>query len=284
MIVILLSSQLQDIILNNLPIQVVYFSPTEIFRNFNLATDNFVKYVLPFDYSTGYSYLIIGSGLISMLIFKLIKNFSLVYMGIWLVGSYKHWVNKKQESTIIYYFASIALLILLVFITTRLFISTRYTVFLLLLIGLIFSQYLDYFLTYLSRKKYKLWLAALSFFIAIQFLDSIISTGAKKFPIQKSSEWLIKNIKPGDKIACNEKRFTYYSKQNCRLKKKRFYKNYDQSDIIYLKENNFAYLLLWLNHKNTIILDKLELDTNLILLKRFKNKRDDVALVFKIKD
>ncbi|MCU7937905.1 MAG: hypothetical protein KZQ64_04420 [gamma proteobacterium symbiont of Bathyaustriella thionipta] len=283
-IIFLLSSQLQELILNNLPPQIVYLSPKEIFGNFNLAADNFVKHVLPYDYSAGYSHLIIGSGLLSMLIFKLIKNFSLIYLGIWLMGSYKNWINKKQESTIIYYFAAIALLILLVFITTRLFVSTRYTVFLLLLIGLIFSQYLDYFLSYLSQQKYKLWLAALSIFIALQFLDSIISTGAKKFPIQHSSEWLIQNSKPDDKIACNEGRFTFYTKHNCKIKKKRFRKNYNQSDIQYLKNNHYRYLLLWVKHKNTTMLNSLEQDNNLILLKQFKNKRDDVALVFKIKN
>jgi len=284
MITILLSSQLQDLILNNLPPQIVYLSPKEVFGHFNLAAENFVKHVLPFSYSEGYSHLIIGSGLLSMLIFKLLKNFSLVYAGIWFIGSYKHWINKKPESNIIYYFASIALLILLVFITARLFVSTRYTVFLLLLIGLIFSQYLDYFLSYLSQQRYKLWLAALSIFIAIQFLDSIISTGAKKFPIQQSGEWLTQQLKPGDKIACNEKRFNYYSKQNCKLENNRFYNDYNQSDIQYLKDNNFAYLLLWVKHKNTAMLNTLELDKNFILLKEFKNKRDDVALVFKIKD
>ena len=283
-IIILLSSQLQEIILNNLPHQIVYFSPNEIFGNFNLAADNFVKHVLPFDYSEGYSHLIIGTGLLSMLIFKLIKNFSLVYLGIWLTGSYKHWINNKQESNIIYYFASIALLILLVFITSRLFVSTRYTVFLLLLIGLIFSQYLDYLICYLNQPKHRIWLIALSIFIAIQFLDSIISTGAKKFPIQYSGEWLAQQIKPGDKIACNEGRFTYYSRQNCMLQNKRFYDNYNQSDIQYLKDNNFTYLLLWIKHKNTAMLKTLKDDNNLILLKSFKNKKDDVGLVFKIKD
>ncbi|MCN4144484.1 MAG: hypothetical protein LC437_05295 [Thiohalomonas sp.] len=283
-IIILLSSQLQDLILNNLPSQIVYLSAKEIFGNFNLAADNFVKHVLPFDYSAGYSHLIIASGLLSMLIFKLMKNFTLVYMGIWLSGSYKQWINKKQESNIIYYFASISLLILLVFITTRLFVSTRYTVFLLLLIGLVFTQYLDYVLSYLTQHKHKFLLIALGMFITVQFLDSIISTGAKKFPMQHSSEWLIENIKAGDKIACNEKRFDYYSKQNCKLENNRFYNNYNQSDIQYLKDNNFTYLLLWVKHKNTTMLNTLELDNNLILLKKFKNKRDDLALVFKIKD
>ena len=283
-IIFLLSSQLQDLILNNLPPQIVYFSPNEIFGHFNLAADNFVKYVLPFHYSEGYSHLIIGSGLLSMLIFKLINNLSLVYSGIWLTGSYRHWINKKQESTIIYFFASIALLILLVFITTRLFVSTRYTVFLLLLIGLIFSQYLDYLISYLSQHKHRIWLIALSIFISIQFLDSIIATGAKKFPIQYSGEWLAQQIKPGEKIACNEARFNYYSKQDCELDKKRFHDHYDQSDIQYIKDNKFTYLLLWIKHKNTNMLKTLKDDNNLILLKTFKNKKNDVGLVFKIKD
>ncbi|MCU7836088.1 MAG: hypothetical protein KZQ83_12670 [gamma proteobacterium symbiont of Taylorina sp.] len=283
-IVILFSRQLQYIIFNNLPSQIVYFSANEIFGNFNLAADNFVKYVLPFKYSEAYSHLIIGSGLLTMLIFKLINNFNLVYFGIWLTGSYKGWVNIKKESHVIYYFSSIALLILLIFITSRLFVSTRYTVLLLLLIGLVFVQYLDYAMSRLSQQKKKIWLLTLSLFIAIQFLDSIIKIGTKKFPMQQSGEWLTQYIKPDDRIACNEKRLSYYTKQKCKLEKKRFYESYDQFDIEYLKDNNFSYLLLWVKHKNTIMLSALEHDDNLILLKSFKNKKNDVALVFKIKD
>lgn len=283
-ITILLSSQLQSIILNNLPPQIVYFSPAEIFGAFNEAADNLEKYVLPFKYSEEYSYLIIGSGLLTMLLFKLISSFNVIYLGIWLTGTYKHWVDTKTESRIIYYFASIALLILIVFITYRLFVSTRYTVFLLLLIGLIFTQYLDYFIAYLHQNKHRNWLIALSIFIAIQFLDSIISTGAKKFPMQYSGEWLVQHIQPGEKIACNESRFTYYSKQNCLLGKERFYSDYNDADIQFLKQNHYSYLLLWVKHKNTALLAKLENDKNLTLLKQFHNKKDDVAMVFKIKD
>jgi hypothetical protein len=284
LITVLLSVQLQALILNNLPEQIVYFSPAEIFGNFNNAADNFVKYVLPFDYSENYSYLMIGSGLLAMLLFKLINNFNIVYLGIWLTGSYKHWITLKPESRVIYFFAAIAFLILIVFITSRLFVSTRYTVFLLLLIGLIFTQYLDYFISYLYQYKHKFWLIALSIFIAIQFLDSVISTGAKKFPMQYSGEWLAQHIKPGEKIACNEIRFTYYSNQRCFLREERFYSDYNEADINFLKNKQFSYLLLWVKHKNTALLEKLKAEKNLIFLKQFKNKKDDVALVYKIRN
>lgn len=280
----LASSQLQALIINNLPFQIIYLSPKDILGNFNLAADNFSKYVLPFDYSEGYSHFIIGSGLLSMLMFKLISNFNLVYFGIWLTGSYQRWIHKKAESNIIYYFASIALLVLLVFITTRLFVSTRYTVFLLLLIGLVFIQYLDYILYYLKQHKKKFLLIALGIFIAAQYLDSIITTGAKKFPIQQGGVWLAEQVKADDKIACNEKRFDYYTGQQCLLENERFYDNYEQTDINYLRDNNIAYLILWLKHKNTTMLKQLKHDDDLILLKTYKNKDGDMSLIFRVKE
>ena len=124
----------------------------------------------------------------------------------------------------------------------------------------------------------------LGIFIAIQFLDSIISTGAKKFPIQYSSEWLITQLQSGDKIACNEGRFRYYAQQQCVLPEQRFYSNYSEADVQFLKQNHFNYLLLWVKHKNTAMLNKLQQDNSLELLKSFKNKKDDMALVFRIKN
>ncbi len=280
--VVLSSTQLQELILNNLPPQIVYLSPSDIFGHFDLAADNFIKYVLPFDYSADYTHFMLASGLIAMLVYKLINNLTVVYFGIWLTGIYKGWINNKKELQIIYYFAFLALLILLIFILSRLFVSTRYTVFLLLLIGLIFTQHLDYLLSYLSRQPRKIWLTVLLTFISFQFLDSVITTGAKKTPIKQSSEWLVQQIKPEDKIACNEKRFAYYSKHKCLLSKKYLYKNYKRSDVKRLKKNNFRYLLLWVNHKNKKMLNALEEDNNLKLLKSFKNKKGDAGLVFQI--
>jgi len=282
-LVILVSSQLQELILNNLPAQATYLSPKDILGNFNLAADNFAQYVLPFDYSARYSHFIIASGILSMLILKLITNLSPVYFGIWLTGAYKHWIKNTKEAKIIYYFSSLSLLILLVFITSRLFVSSRYTVFLLLLIGLIFSQYLDYFIYYLSRNKHKKWLIALSLFISIQFLDGMITTTAKKTPMQQAGLWLSQHIKPGEAVFCNESRLSYYSKQPCYSKKTRFYKSYQPSDIQYLQKNNISYLLLWVKHKNKTMIEKLKNDNNLQLIKEFNNKRYDKSLILKVK-
>ncbi len=281
--VIASSNQIRDAIFSNLPAQVDYFSPEKIFYNFNVAVENFIQYVLPFDYSARYSYLILASGLLSMLLFKLVNNLTLIYSGIWLTGSYKRWINLKQESYIIYYFAFIAFLILGVFITSKLFISSRYTVLLLLLIGLIISQYLDYLIAYLNEQKKVVGLSLLSIFIAFQFLDGVISTGAKKTPIKQSAEWVIGVIKPGDRVACNEMRYAHYTQQKCFLADNRFYKSYSSSDIQFLKNNNYTYLLLWVKHKNSKMLKLLEQDDNLVPLKRFENRKKDVGLVYKIK-
>lgn len=279
----LFSVQVKTIIFNNLPPHATFFFAEAIISNFNQAASNLTKYVLPYHYSEEYSPLILASGLASMLIFNLIEGFNLIYTGILVSGIYKHWIKNKHEITIIYYFCIIALLILTVLVAAKMFISTRYTVFLLLLTGLVFVQYLDYLLYYLRRNNHKKWLIALSIFIAIQFLDSIISTGAKKLPIEQSSKWLIHHIKPGEKIACNGSRFNYYTQQNCLLSNNRFLENYTQSDIQFLKRNNYSYILLWVSHKNTIMLESLKNDKHLLLLNSFKNKKNGMGLVYKIK-
>jgi len=282
LISLLLSSQLQAILINNLPPQIDYFSAEKVFYNFNLAADNFVKHVLPFDYSANYSHLIIASGLVTMLLVKLISNFTIVYSGIWLTGSYHKWINNKAESQVVYYFASIALLILLVFITSRLFVSSRYTVFLLLLIGLVFTQYLDYLIAFLARQQKKIWLVLLGIFITIQFLDSIISLGAKKTPIKLAGEYTRSLVKPGEKIACNEKRFVFYSNFSCQFQPA--LKNKYQSDTTNtLLKQDYRYVLMWVKHKNDEMLQTLQNEGRLHLLKEFSNRKNDKAMLFELR-
>ncbi len=280
---LLFSGQSQNALLNNLPVMFEYFSPEMVFQNFNAAADNFVKHVLPFDYSARYSHLILASGLLSMLLFKLLNNLTFVYTGIWLTGSYKGWIRLKPESRIIYYFAFIAFLILGVFITSRLFVSSRYTVLFLLIMGLIIAQYIDCLFTILCQQKRRIGIVIFSLFIAAQFIDSVVSTGAKKLPIKQGAEWLNQHIEPGEKIACNEARYAYYTQQKCYFTNRQFYETYSQADIAFLKNNNYTYLLLWVKHKNSAMQKQLDQDKNLVLLKRFENKKQDAGLVYRIK-
>jgi|GEM_PF-1754973 len=279
-ILFFVSGQFQTIILNNLPTQIHYFSLQSISQNFNLAAENFVKYVLPFDYSARYAYLILASGLITMILVKIFGNFTLIYSGIFLTGIYNRWIEPKKESKIIYYFASLSFLILLVFVSSRLFLSSRYTVFLILLLGLVFVQYLDYLIYYLHSKKKFLWLSLLFVFIFSQFLDGIIIT-AKKLPIKYISQYTYENIPLDNKIACNDKRHVFYTHNNCKFKK-RIKDNFNDNTSLELQQQGFDYLLIWVNRKNSDILHKLENDDNLDLIKKYTNNRNDSSLLYKI--
>ena len=152
-----ISSELRLFFSEHTPDQSVYFSLSFLLRNFNQGVENFIEHVLVFDYSAKYVKLILASGLTTMLIYKIILNLGIAYTALWSIGIYKKWLKLRTESWIILYFALIAFTVLMVLNITRFYVSSRYIVFLVILLGLVVSQYLDVLLVSLYRHKQK-WL------------------------------------------------------------------------------------------------------------------------------
>lgn len=280
---LILSSSVREAVFSNLPIQFEYMSIALVLGNFNTATQNLIDHVLPFDYSERYSALILGSGLFVMLLFKIINNMGLVYSGIWLAGIRRKWVPSKPEYRIVVYFSLISLLILIVFASSRLFISSRYTVMLLLLLGLAFAPYFDTFLRILqeSRKKY---LPVLFYiFIGVTFIDSMISTGAAKTPIKLVAQYGNQIFQLGEQVACNDNRFVYYSNFSCDFLPDLNKQLKDEAGRKQIAAD-YRYLLLWVKGKDQLMQKALQNDKNLQIIKEFGNGDNDKGLLYKINE
>ncbi len=282
LVVFLVSAEFRELILNHRPIQADYLSPTFLLGSFNQGVDNFIKYVLVWDYSAKYAALMLASGLLTMLVYKVLLNLGLVYAGIWGAGIYHKWLRLKKESWIVLYFALIAFAILMVLNFSRFYVSSRYIVLLVILLGLIVAQYLDVLLFRLSQNRKKWLLAAVSVYIAVQFLDSIISIGASKAPIKDIAQWTVQNIGTNEKIACNESRLGYYSNYHC-TDITSISDFYTPEKITQLKQQGFRYLLLWVKHNNKDMHKALADKKQFKLLKKFANKKDDLGALYLIK-
>ncbi len=278
-----ISSELRLFFSEHTPDQSVYFSLSFLLRNFNQGVENFIEHVLVFDYSAKYVKLILASGLTTMLIYKIILNLGIAYTALWSIGIYKKWLKLRTESWIILYFALIAFTVLMVLNITRFYVSSRYIVFLVILLGLVVSQYLDVLLVSLYRHKQKwlLWVVAL--FISFQLLDSIISTGASKAPIKRVALWAKNEVDANEKMACNEPRLAYYTGYLC-FNVKALKSSYDSSSSEQLMGDGYIYLLLWVKHKNQTMIDAIENDRNLVLIKQIKNKKEDFAALYALKN
>lgn len=280
-LLIVIFSSIREIIINNLPPQADFMSYTMVTANFNQAVDNFIQYVLPFDYSERYSVLILGCGLLSMLLFKIINDLGFIYSAIWLRGISKKWLTLKPESYIVLYFSLIAFIILVVFVSSRLFVSSRYIVMLVLFLGLIFAQYLDFLLTSLYKNNTRKLFYLLIFFIVISFLDSVISLSAKKIPVKYASEYTTQVVMAGEKVACNEPRFSFYTNYSCDIILD-LNKNLSEKSYRNMLKEKYQYLLLWVKYKDEKALKLINDEPDFKRIKEYSNRKNDKAILLKV--
>ena len=195
-------------------------------------------------------------------------------------GIIKKTVHLSQQSFVVLYFAGISLITLLVITGNQFFLSSRYTVFIVLLISLITCQYFEALTLSLISNRNRLAIGAICVFLLALFIDNNISTGASKANLKVASQWLSQNIPASSKTACNEPRFVYYSSNRCtysaRLNKR-------------ISNNKFRpimaeydYLLVWVKKKDTTMDIALQKSKNIFLVQSFANKRGDEARIYKL--
>ncbi len=266
----LFSSEIKTGVLHHLPIQLDYLLIQKVSASFSIATENFAKYVLPFDYSKKYSTLILSSGLLMMLFYRIISSFGFIYTGIAIQGIYKKQSSFNPLHWIIIYFIGIALLIVIVFVGSRLFISPRYLVLLSLLLGLLVIPYIEtiYQQFKISKNRFALKLFY-GYFILIS-LHHLVSISAKKTPIKEASFYFNEIQQQGETVACNEPRFEYYTHFSCRIV------------TTWQEAARHDYLLLWLKPKQFNIKAILDQDKTVKLITSFHNKTGSEALLYSI--
>jgi hypothetical protein len=220
--------------------------------------------------SAGEARLILASGVMTLVIVKVLSNIGLPFLAVYGYGVHRKWLQLTRESGIVTYFAAIGLLALFPVAGNYFFLSSRYTVLTVLLVSLITFQYVDYLFRDLSRRQLHKWNMAAWVFILILFLDGVISGGASKQNIRVAGEWLEAEPATEAKIACNEARLQFYSGDRCKWIT--FDKAGPADAINGLKKEGYDYLLVWIDRKDELLRSAVEGDTDLVLQKDFTNK------------
>jgi len=224
-------------------------------------------------YSEDYAGLILISGLVVMLFYKLIKTLGVGYIVIYLASrQQKVSINTTSTHTLLYYFLALNLLILVAFVLREYFITTRWTVMTLICILLLILPMLcSYLEAAWTTKRYSILFFA-GIILSFNIADSIIQSSSKAY-IKNTATWAAENLPKGSKILTDEKIIQYYAKShqastNIFVGKLKNYPNYDYTIVIKKKKNP---------NENIITTDK-----NALNIYSQKNKKGDSASIYKI--
>ena len=193
-------------------------------------------------YSEQYAELILASGLLFMLFYKLLKALNLGYIVLYLIS----WRQQKQTDTpsnlnLLYYFSILNVFVLTVFVLQQYFITTRYTVmaligFLLLMLPIL-CRYLE--TAWFEKKRSIIIFAGTILFFNLA--DSIIQSNSKTY-IKKTAIWAAENLPQGSKVLTDETIIQYYAKAhksstNISAEKLKNYPHYDYMIVVKKKKD-----------------------------------------------
>jgi hypothetical protein len=261
----------------DLQLRLSYILPSTLLKRLYAASAG-IEELMP-RLSSNEAILVASAGLIVLITFKLAKNINLLLLAVWAYGHNKRWLFLSKESNIVLYFALISVIYLIVITGNTLFISSRYTVITVALLSIIPCQYLTYLFHKLRNDKRNIASAILLSLVVLFFLDAIIHTGANQHSIVTASKWVTSNIDRNSNIACTSKRFAFYSKRCTHHKR---WKDTPEGINKLINNTKYDHLLLWVSHKDTTTLEYLKSNKQLILLKSFKNKKNDASYVYRI--
>jgi hypothetical protein len=224
--------------------------------------------------------LILASGVMVLVLVEVLSNIGLPFLAVWGYGVHRKWLQLTRESLIVVFFAAIGFCTLIPVAGNFFFISSRHTVFTVLLISLITFQYVDYLLRELSSRQQHKWHTAAWVIILALFLDGVISGGTSKKNIRVAGKWLKTEMAAEGRIACNEARLEFYSDQRCKLVA---ISKTDPVDVINeLKKEGYTYFLLWIHRKNEKLRSAVESDTELVFIKEFLNRKGSSVRLYSV--
>ncbi len=272
-VLIALNSFSSNLAFKKINIALSLYTSTENFLTQLNDNTSIIKTQILNKYSEQYASLLLISGLIAMLFFKLLKALNLGYIILYLISSrHQKATNTNQISNLLYYFFSLNLLVLIVFVLQRYFLTTRYTVMTVICILLLTLPMLCNYLesAWTTKKRFILFLSGIILFYNLA--DSIIQSNSKHY-IKNTAIWAAENLPKGSKILTDETTIQYYAKDHNKstdisvdnLKK---YRRYDYTIVIKKKKNT----------ENDI-----SSDDKLTRVYSEKNKRGDDASIYRYK-
>ena len=224
-------------------------------------------------FSAEYSALILSSGLITMLLHKLITALPFGYTGLYL---FNRWQQKHIQVTpyysLIAYFTIINLVILLAFLFHSYFISTRYAVLALIGFLLLMLPRLCRCLEDAWKNKNKSLLFIIGILLTISLVDGLYSSRSKSY-IKDTALWAAQNLPAESQILTPDKFIHYYMKS--------------QNTDTTVTQNNiktylaYDYLIVVEKRKNTSLRQALS-TMKLKVLYRLQDKRGNYATIYQV--
>ena len=250
-----------------------YINPDSVLSQLQLNSELISSQILN-KYSAEYSTIILSSGLIFMLAYKLIKAITIGYIGLY-VYSWRQGERPQRSSyrRLIIYFFTLNIIILIGFLFTEYFVSRRYT--LLAVISLLFLMLPIICGTlekaWHSRKKPILIITGTLLFISLA--DSMIRSNSKVY-IKEVAIWASSNLPANSTALTDSKIINYYFNDHQPVATLSLtqhinaYKNYDYLIVIEKRK-----------HKERI---ELLSTMNLQPAFRLENKRGNKATVYAV--
>jgi len=215
-----------------------------------------------------------------LVLVKVLSNVGLPFLAVWGYGVHRKWLHPGRESFIVAFFAATGFLALIPVAGNFFFLSSRYTIFTVLLISLFTFQYVDYLLRELSRRQLHKWHIAVWVIILALFLDGVISGGASKENIRIAGEWIKAEITAEARIACNEARLEFYSDDSCEWI---VFGDADRVDAINdLKKEGYMYFLFWVSRKDEQLRSAVDGDAELVLEREFPNRKGSSVRFYRV--
>ena len=229
--------------------------------------------------STSEAALILISGLFVLATFKIISNAVVPYLVVALYGARKKWIRWDGRSRPVILFLMLSLLPLMAVLFGKHFLSSRHTVLSVLLISLLTFPYVDAAFHKLSNSQKRGWLIAAWAFVALLFLDGVISSGSSKIIMKTGSQWALENIDENKSWTCNEPRLQFYTNGKCA-----YVDSALLLDRLHGPQEAMApgYLLLWIGRKDQELLHATESNRGLLAIDSRLNRKGDQVVIFEV--
>lgn len=186
-----------------------YINTEALLATFNQKTAILETQILN-RFSAEYSGLILISGLLIMLFYKLMKGLSFGYLVFYIVSFWKKQSPYKHPYFgLLLYFAIINLAILIVYIAKQYFIVDRYTAMFMISFLLLILPRLCQLIEYLWLSNNKKIIYLVFFVLLITLIASITQTHSKSY-IKETAIWASQNLPTESKVLTDDEFVRYY--------------------------------------------------------------------------
>lgn len=221
--------------------------------------------------------------LIAWFAISLLKNLSFGY-GLTLLYAWQRKVLSFSPSAKLVLFAYIFVnvVITLVFLFERLFLSSRYLIALSLMLMLFVPFALDDLIRKCGMLKFRLLLFLIALCIFFSSLGGIFDFGYSKKYIYDAGIWISKNVPSNAFLYVNDYQLMYYSHHFVDSIFIKYQEISRLDNIVSGRWRRYDYIALRLNKKDENKIISALPDFNLIPIKKFSNKRGDYVAIYQV--